>query len=193
VPVGALLMSSEVYESVFDSLPNAVSHGSTFAPNDLAMVAGLATLRELEQQALVERSARLGELLLERTRPFVDRFEVVQDVRGLGLMWAIEFEEPPGGSRTWKLLERIQPGLFSQLVVVPLFRDHRILSQVAGHGLNVLKAIPPLVVTEDDLDWFVSALEETIARAEKMPRALVRFALQAARAGGTPRRRPARV
>jgi ornithine--oxo-acid transaminase len=193
VPVGALLMSSEVYESVFDSLPNAVSHGSTFAPNDLAMVAGLATLRELEQQALVDRSARLGELLLERTRPFVDRFEVVRDVRGLGLMWAIEFEEPPGGSRTWKLLERIQPGLFSQLVVVPLFRDHRILSQVAGHGLNVLKAIPPLVVTEDDLDWFVSALEETITRAEKMPRALVRFALQAARAGRTPRRRPARV
>jgi ornithine--oxo-acid transaminase len=108
-------------------------------------------------------------------------------------MWAIEFQEPPGGSRTWKLLERIQPGLFSQLVVVPLFRDHRVLSQVAGHGLNVLKAIPPLVVTEEDLDWFVSALEETIASAEKMPRALVRFALQAARAGRTPRRRLARA
>jgi ornithine--oxo-acid transaminase len=188
VPVGALLMSSAVYDGVFDSLPNAVSHGSTFAPNDLAMVAGLATLRELDEQSLVERSARLGELLLERTRPFVERFEVVRDVRGLGLMWAIEFQEPPGGSRTWKLLERIQPGLFSQLVVVPLFREHRILSQVAGHGLNVLKAIPPLVVTEEDLDWFVSALEETIASAEKMPRALVRFALRAARAGRTPRR-----
>jgi ornithine--oxo-acid transaminase len=193
VPVGALLMSSKVYDRVFDSLPNAVSHGSTFAPNDLAMVAGLATLRELDEQGLVERSARLGAQLLERTRPLVERSEVVRDVRGLGLMWAIEFEEPPGGSRTWKLLERIQPGLFSQLVVVPLFRDHRILSQVAGHGLNVVKALPPLVVTEDDLDWFVSALEDTITRAERMPRALVRFALGAARAGRTPRRRVARV
>jgi ornithine--oxo-acid transaminase len=192
VPVGALLMSAEVYDGVFDSLPNAVSHGSTFAPNDLAMVAGLATLRELNEQGLVERSARLGELLLERTRPLVER-SVVRDVRGLGLMWAIEFEEPPGGSRTWKLLERIQPGLFSQLVVVPLFRDHRILSQVAGHGLNVIKAIPPLVVTEEDLDWFVTALQETVARAEKMPRALVRFALTAARAGRAPRRRPLRA
>jgi ornithine--oxo-acid transaminase len=191
VPVGALLMSREVYDGVFDSLPNAVSHGSTFAPNDLTMVAGLATLRELAAEDLVARSARLGELLLERTRPFVDRFEVVRDVRGLGLMWAIEFEEPPGGSRTWKLLERIQPGLFAQLVIVPLFRDHRILSQVAGHGLNVLKAIPPLVVTEEDLDWFVSALEETITRAEKMPRALVRFALQAA--SGRPRSGPRRA
>jgi ornithine--oxo-acid transaminase len=192
VPVGALLMSAEVYDGVFDSLPNAVSHGSTFAPNDLAMVAGLATLRELDEQGLVERSARLGEVLLERTSPLVER-SVVRDVRGLGLIWAIEFEEPPGGSRTWKLLERIQPGLFSQLVVVPLLRDHRILSQVAGHGLNVIKAIPPLVVTEDDLDWFIGALEETVVRAEKMPRALVRFALTAARAGRGPRRRPARA
>ena len=78
-------------------------------------------------------------------------------------------------------------------MVVPLFRDHRILSQVAGHGLNVLKALPPLVVDEDDLDWFVTALDETVARAEKMPRALVRFALHAARAGRTPRKRLARA
>jgi ornithine--oxo-acid transaminase len=189
VPVGALLMTDAVYEGVFDSLPNAVSHGSTFAPNDLAMVAGLATLRELDEQGLVERSARLGEALLERTRPLVEASPVVRNVRGLGLMWAIEFEEPEGGSRTWKLLERIQPGLFAQLVIVPLFRDHRILSQVAGHGMNVLKAIPPLVVTEDDVEWFSTALEDTVGRAEKMPRALVRFALGAARAGRPQRRR----
>jgi ornithine--oxo-acid transaminase len=193
VPVGALLMSTEVYDGVFDSLPNAVSHGSTFAPNDLAMVAGLATLRELDQHGLVEHSARLGDLLLERTRPLVQRSPVVRDVRGLGLMWAIEFEEPEGGSRTWKLLERIQPALFSQLVVVPLFRDHRILSQVAGHGLNVLKGLPPLVVTEEDLEQFATALEHTVAGAERMPRSLVRFALQAARAGRTPKRRLARA
>jgi ornithine--oxo-acid transaminase len=186
-------MSTEVYEGVFDSIPNAVSHGSTFAPNDLAMVAGLASLRELDEQALVERSARLGRLLLERTRPLVERSPVVRDVRGLGLMWAIEFEEPKGGSRSWKLLERIQPGLFSQLVVIPLFRDHRILSQVAGHAMNVIKGLPPLVVTEEDLDWFASALEQTVSRAEKMPRALMRFALTAARAGRTPRRRPVRA
>jgi ornithine--oxo-acid transaminase len=193
VPVGALLMSAAVYDGVFDSLPNAISHGSTFAPNDLAMVAGIATLRELDEQGLVERSARLGTELLERTRPLARRSPVIREVRGLGLMWAIEFEEPEGGSRTWKLLERIQPGLFSQLVVVPLFRDHRILSQVAGHGVNVLKALPPLVVTEDDVEWFASALEDTVSRAERMPRALVRFAVQAARAGRTPRRRLVRA
>src|SRR5215210_1467140 len=144
VPVGALLMSKAVHESVFDSMENAFSHGSTFAPNELAMAAGLATLHELDEQGLVERSARLGGRLLELTRPLVERYDVVRDVRGLGLMWAIEFGEPPAGRRSYRLLDRIQPGLFAQLVVVPLFRDHRILSQVAGHNIPVIKGIPPL-------------------------------------------------
>ena len=182
VPVGALLMSDAVYAAVFDSLEHAIAHGSTFAPNDLAMAAGLATLEELDAQRLPERAARLGELLLERTRPLVERYDVVKDVRGLGLIWAIEFEEPAGGSRAWRLLERVQRGLFAQLVVVPLFSEHRILTQVAGHDSNVIKILPPLVVSEDDVDWFAGALEATLDRAQKLPRAMVRFALKAARA-----------
>src|SRR5207245_5423110 len=93
VPVGALIMSRAVHEAVFDSMEHAVSHGSTFAPNELAMAAGLATLHELDEQDLVERSARLGETLLGETQPLVDDFEVVREVRGLGLMWAIQFGE----------------------------------------------------------------------------------------------------
>jgi 4-aminobutyrate aminotransferase-like enzyme len=182
VPVGALLMSARVYDAVFDSLEHAVSHGSTFAPNDLATAAGLATLQELEAQRLPEHAARLGEDLLERTKPFVERYDVVKDVRGLGLIWAMEFEEPSGGSRSWRLLERVQRGLFAQLVVVPLFSDHKILTQVAGHDSNVLKILPPLVLSEPDVDWFVKALDATVAQAEKLPRAMVRFALKAARA-----------
>jgi len=188
VPVGALLMSTAVYDAVFDSLEHSVSHGSTFAPNDLAMAAGLATLEELDSQRLPEHAERMGDLLLERTRPLVERYEVVKDVRGLGLIWAIEFEEPSGGSRSWRMLERVQPGLFAQLVVVPLFSEHKILTQVAGHDSNVIKILPPLVLSEDDLDWFVEALDSTLARAQKLPRAMVRFALRAAQAN-RPRRR----
>src|SRR6266568_2796265 len=128
VPVGALLMSKAVHERVFDSMPHAMSHGSTFAPNELAMVAGLAMLHELDEQRLVEQSARLGERLLELTRPLVDEFEVVRDVRGLGLAWAIEFGEPArGGRRTYRMIERAQRGLFAQLIAVPLFTKRHIL------------------------------------------------------------------
>jgi ornithine--oxo-acid transaminase len=177
VPVGALLMSRAVHEAVFDSMQHAVSHGSTFAPNELAMAAGLATLHELDEQQLVERSARLGARLLELTEPFVDEFDVVRDVRGLGLMWAIEFE---GSGMTYRMLERAQRGLFAQLVVVPLFTDHRVLTQVAGHDMAVVKVLPPLMLGDDDLEYFVDALRETIRRARKMPSSLTKFALSAA-------------
>jgi ornithine--oxo-acid transaminase len=180
VPVGGLLMSRWVHERVFDSMENAFSHGSTFAPNELAMAAGLATLRELDEQGLVERSARLGARLLELTKPLVDEFEVVRDVRGLGLMWAIEFGEPASHPRGYRLVERLQQGLFAQLVVKPLFAEHHILSQVAGHGIPVIKGLPPLSIAEDDLAFVAEAFEASIAKARKLPRSVAGFALTAA-------------
>jgi ornithine--oxo-acid transaminase len=178
VPVGALLMSERVYDGVFDSLEHSVSHGSTFAPNDLAMAAGLATLRELDDARLVEQSARLGELLLERTRELAAAHDVVGGVRGLGLMWAME---PESGSFSWRVMERMQTGLFAQLVVVPLFTKHHILSQVAGHDLPVLKGLPPLVMSEQDVDDLVTALDDVIAKAGR-PSRIAGMALRAARA-----------
>jgi ornithine--oxo-acid transaminase len=181
VPVGALLMSDRVFNGVFDSLEHAYSHGSTFAPNDLAMAAGIATLRELEEQELVERAHELGAHLLERTQPLVNEFDSVREVRGLGLIWAMEFGEPDGGSFVWRVMERVQTGLFAQLVVVPLFTKHRILSQVAGYDLPVLKAIPPLVITGQDIDDFVAALEDVIGKAAR-PKTVAGLALRAVRA-----------
>ena len=181
VPVGALLMSERVYDGVFDSLEHSVSHGSTFAPNDLAMAAGLATLRELDDADLVARTARLGEYLHERTRPFVEQFDVVREIRGLGLLWAMEFAEPEDGSLAWRVMERVQSGLFAQLVVVPLFTKHRIMTQVAGYDAAVLKAIPPLVITEQDIDDFATALEDVIKKATR-PTRVAGLALRAARA-----------
>jgi ornithine--oxo-acid transaminase len=180
VPVGAVLASREAFDSVFDGMERAVRHGSTFGGNDLAAAAALATLGVLERERLVERSDRMGKLLLELTTPLTERFEVVRSVRGIGLMWAIEFGAPPGAAarRLWERVEARQPGLFAQLVVAPLFHRHRILCQVAGHRMNVIKALPALVVEEAELRRFAAALEETIAAAERYPSALARFGLR---------------
>ena len=189
VPVGALLMAQRVYDAVFDSLEHSVSHGSTFAPNDLAMAAGLAALDELEREQLVDRSARLGGLLLERTAPLMEEHDVAREVRGLGLMWALEFAEPDSGSLAWRVMERVQTGLFAQLVVVPLFTRHRMLSQVAGHDLPVLKVLPPLVLTEQDVDDFVEALDDVVRKASR-PARVAGLALRAAQGGALRRRQP---
>jgi ornithine--oxo-acid transaminase len=180
VPIGAVLVSRAAFDRVFDGMERAVRHGSTFGGNDLAAAAALATLGVLEREDLVARSERMGTLLLELTRPLVERFEVVRDVRGLGLMWAIEFGPPAGASarRLWERVERRQPGLFSQLVTVPLFHEHRIFCQVAGHHMNVIKALPALTIEESEIRRFAAALEQTIAAAERYPAALARFGLR---------------
>jgi ornithine--oxo-acid transaminase len=177
VPIGAVLVSRTAFDSVFDGMERAVRHGSTFGGNDLAAAAALATLRILDTQRPVARAARSAELLLALTRPLAVRFETVRGVRGLGLMWAIEFGPPAGaaGRRLWDSVERRQPGLFSQLITVPLFHDHRIFCQVAGHHMNVIKALPALAIDEQEIRRFAAALEEAIAAAERYPSALARF------------------
>jgi ornithine--oxo-acid transaminase len=192
VPVGAVLVSRHAFDRVFDGMERAVRHGSTFGGNDLAAAAAIATLHVLERDGLVARAERLGELLLELTTPLVDRHDIVRDVRGLGLMWAIELGPPQGAARRslFRAVDHLQPGLFAQLITVPLFHDHRILCQVAGHRLNVIKALPSLLVEEADIRHFADALSEVVATAERMPAAMARFGVRMAR--GTARANRAR-
>ena len=180
VPVGAVLVSRAAFDRVFDGMERAVRHGSTFGGNDLAAAAALATLRVLESEDLVARAERLGALLLELTLPLVERYEVVREVRGLGLMWAIEFGPPAGRAKRslWDAVERRQAGLFAQLVTVPLFHEHRILCQVAGHHMNTIKALPALVMEESEIRRFAAALEETVAAAQRYPSSLARFGVR---------------
>jgi ornithine--oxo-acid transaminase len=182
VPIGAVLVSRAAFDRVFDGMERAVRHGSTFGGNDLAAAAALATLRVIDEEHLIARAQRLGALLLELTKPLVERYEIVVDVRGLGLMWAIEFGPPSGTTarRLWESVERRQPGLFSQLVTVPLFHDHHIFCQVAGHRMNVIKVLPPLVIEEEEIRRFAAALEQTVAAAEHYPSALAKFGLRMA-------------
>jgi ornithine--oxo-acid transaminase len=177
VPIGAVLVSRAAFDAVFDGMERAVRHGSTFGGNDLAAAAALATLHVIDSEGLLARAERLGSLLFELTLPLVERYEVVSDVRGRGLMWAIEFGEPQRGTRRslWRAAERAQPGIFSQLIVGPLFHKHRILCQVAGHRMNVVKALPALVVQESEIRRFAAALEDVVARAERVGGAFARF------------------
>jgi len=168
VPVGALLASRAVFNATFDSMERSVVHGSTFGGGDFAAGAGIASLMVIEQEQLVDRARAMGELLMELTQPLQERFEIVHEVRGLGLMWGLELGPPSGRTarRVWEAIERRQPGLFAQMVTVPLFREHHILTQVAGHHMNVIKALPPLNIPEQELRRFAAALESVLADVE---------------------------
>jgi ornithine--oxo-acid transaminase len=191
VPVGGVLVSAAVRDHVFSSMERGVRHGSTFGGNDMAAAAGLATIGVIEREGLVDRAARMGELLFGLTRPLVDRYEIVRDVRGLGLMWAIELGTPSSLRRraVWSMVERAHAGLAAQLLVVPLFQRHRVFCQVAGHRMNVVKALPALVVEESEIYRFAAALEEVVADADRMGRAVGRLGWDLARGSARALRR----
>jgi len=169
-PVGAIMLRKKIFDALFSNLVRAPVHGSTFSKNDLAMAAGLATLDVIEDEGLVENARVVGEGMLADLRALVDRYAFMHEVRGLGMMQAIEFAAP-GGFRhraAWKLLDAAQKGLFSQLVTVPLFKRHRILSQTASHDLAVVKFLPPLCIDQGDRKRVVDAVDAVVADTEQV-------------------------
>lgn len=177
VPVGALVCKEWIFDRVFNRMDRAVVHGSTFGKNNLAMAAGLATLEVLESGNLIEHSARTGAAIMDALTPLTEKYECFKEVRGKGMMIALEFTEPKSLmlKLSWKMLESANKGLFSQLITVPLFRQHRVLSQVAGHGMNIVKFIPPLILTESDVEWIVTAVNDVVANAHRGPSAVWDF------------------
>jgi ornithine--oxo-acid transaminase len=171
VPVGAVLTRKRVFEKVFDRMERAVVHGSTFGKNDLAMAAGIATLDVLASDGLIDKAARTGERLSRAFVAMAERYELVHEVRGKGLMIGIEFGPPRSFKlkAAWNLLEAANKGLFCQLITIPLFKEHRILTQVAGHSSHTVKLLPSLTITDSDCDWITDAFDAVIAGSHRVP------------------------
>src|SRR2546423_351669 len=169
VPVGAVLMRKAIYDKVFNRMDRAVIHGSTFGKNDLAMAAGIATLEVMQAERVTENAARTGERLLRELSALADNYELLKNVRGKGLMIGVEFGSPSSLKlkTSWNVLETASKGLFCQLIAIPLFKQHKILSQVAGHGSHTVKLIPPLIINDEDCDWIVRAFDDVIADSHK--------------------------
>ncbi len=163
VPSAALLMSDQVYESVYGSMARAIVHTSTFSENGLAMRAGLATLEALEREHLGERALAAGDYLRTRLREALLGYEMVKEVRGLGLLNGIEFQPPQRLALrlSFEAFSKIHPGMFGQVLVMRLFR-HGFLTQMCGNNLMVLKVAPPLLVKEREADEFVHATTDVV-------------------------------
>jgi ornithine--oxo-acid transaminase len=164
VPSGAVLMSDQIYESVYSSLGRSIIHTSTYSENGLAMRAGLATLKALQDEEMGKRSDAMGQCLRQALTEALSGYEMVAEVRGLGMLNGIEFRRP----ESWQLrvpfeaFRKIHEGMFGQIVVGKLFREHNFLTQMCGNNFMVLKAAPPLMVSEDQITQFVHAVKSVV-------------------------------
>jgi ornithine--oxo-acid transaminase len=169
VPVGATMASEKTFEKVYSSIDRVLVHDSTFGSNAQAMAAGLATLHVMDSEHVVANARAIGDQLQARLAELVDRYELIGDVRGRGLMIGIEFQRPSSWKLrgAWTALQAARKGLFAQTVVHGLFHKHRILTQVSGDHLEVIKLIPPLNIGEREVDLFVDGFIDVMDDAHQ--------------------------
>jgi len=163
VPSGAVLITDAIYNSVYDSLKRAFIHTSTYSENALAMRAGLATLEVFDREGLGDRAQESGAYLCEGLRHALEPYEMVREVRGLGLLCGIEFCSPSSFSLrvSFEAIKRVHPAMFGQMLVMRLYQEG-MLTQVCGNNFMVLKVAPPLVITKAQMDRFTSAVHDVV-------------------------------
>jgi ornithine--oxo-acid transaminase len=171
VPVGAVLCKKWIHEKVFSSMQRSVVHSSTFSQGSFAMAAGLAALDVLDRHQLIANAARMGDFIGNGLRAMQPRFEFLKDVRWRGLMIGIEFGPPKslGLKMAWTMCHTLDKSLFPQAAIIPLMDKHRIITQVAGHAIDVIKLLPPLIINEADAQWFLTAFEDVMVQMHKFP------------------------
>jgi len=170
LPVSAVIMRRDINHKVFGHLKRAQVHSTTFGQNDIGMAAGLATLHVMDEEKIIERSATVGAKLLAGLAALQERHEIIADVRGKGLIIGIEFRPPRslGLKAAWAAVEAAEKGLFTQLVVMSLMRDHHLLTQVGGPGVNILKLLPPLIIGDEEVEAIVSAFDAVLGETRKI-------------------------
>jgi ornithine--oxo-acid transaminase len=167
IPSGAVLMTNAIYHSVYSSLKRSLIHTSTFSENGLAMRVGLAVLETLEKEDAGVQSTALGFYMRRRLQEVLTEFEMVQEIRGEGLFFGIVFRPPQKLALrlAYEAFRKIHPAMFGQVLVMRLFRDHRILAQICGNNFMVLKLAPPLIITEGQINQAVDAIRQVVKLA----------------------------
>jgi len=153
-PISAVVSTDEIMGAW-----EPFQHTSTFSANPLGCAAGVASLSVIQEERLVERSAKLGDRFLKALHEMEERYRLVGDVRGMGLMVGVELvkdkeTKEPAPKETGEVIGRaLKKGVF--------------LQRPGGRFENVLKISPPLVITEEQLDFGVQTLDEVIGEVER--------------------------
>ena len=143
-------------------------HSSTFGGNTLAMAAGLAAIGEIHGRNLAKEAETKGFYLREKLAALQQKYDLVRDVRGKGLLIGLEFNQPVKG-----FLDRLTKGKVNELageymgslVASELMNRYRIITAYTLNNPNVIRLEPPLTVSYDALDRVITALGEILEQS----------------------------
>lgn len=165
VPVGAVMISDAIYAKVYEKFKSGPFYFSTFAENNLAMAAGIATLEILEEMDAPNEAARQGERFRVGLERIASKYDCIDRIVGKGLMICVYFKDSSNLKMLaeQKLLNLTDASAFAAAVNVDLYTKHHILVQIPGPGLNAIKILPPVCCTDEDIDYFLDSFEHVLA------------------------------
>lgn len=167
MPLGVYLATDAVWKKAYGSIEKATLHSSTFGGNSMACAAGLAALEVILEERLSERAAELGAYFISKLKELQQKYSLLKEVRGLGLLIGLEFEQPQG----W--LDKLSGGKLSEtareytgaMMAGELLNKHGIITAYTLNNPNVIRLEPPLIVEKADLDRVVDALADIFERS----------------------------
>lgn len=168
LPIGAYIAKDEIWKKGYGTTDRCLLHTSTFGGNTLACAAGITAIKLILDKNLPEAAREKGEYFLKRLKELKDKHKLIKDVRGKGLMIGVEFNQPEGG-----LLDKLSGGAVSKLsneylgslVAGELQNRHRIITAYTLNNPNVIRFEPPLIVTKEQIDRVIDALDEIMTRS----------------------------
>ncbi len=137
MPIGAIISTDKISASFGPG-----THGSTFGGNAASCAAGLAVLDYINENKLVERSGKLGQYFIKKLMKVKEKYSVVKEIRGMGLMIGMEFNEP--------VAERL---------VMDALKDKLVINKVSS---STLRFLPTLVITRRNIDILIKWLDSKI-------------------------------
>ncbi|NLA57635.1 MAG: aspartate aminotransferase family protein [Firmicutes bacterium] len=166
MPIGATVTTPEVWDKAYGSMDKALLHTSTFGGNTRAMAAGIAAITAIVEQDLPRQAQEKGQYFIERLKELQEKHNLITEVRGRGLLIGLEFAKPKG------LMDRLTRGAvskFSQeylgaMVAGELLNRYRIINAYTLNNPNVIRLEPPLIVTKEQIDQVLEALDDIFTR-----------------------------
>ena len=167
MPVGATVATPGVWERAYGGLSKALLHTSTFGGGGRACAAGLLTINKIVKEGLWIRAQELGDYFLKGVQALQQNHRSIKEVRGKGLLIGIEFDKPVEG-----LLDKLTAGAinefareyYASLVAGDLLGSHQVITAYTLNNPNVMRLEPPLVVTKEEIDYVLNALEDIFSQ-----------------------------
>lgn len=165
MPIGTYITTDEVWKKAYGNMDKALLHTSTFGGNTWAAAAAIATLEVIYEENLPERARESGETLLAGLHRLKEKYPLLKDVRGRGLMVGIEFNQPGGLAvkASFGLVNRLSEEYLGSMVAGELLNKYRIITAYTLNNPNVIRLEPPLNVTRKQIDTLLQALEEILS------------------------------